>query len=60
MARKVREFKLSDICNNLANMEWLMVYPKSTSLKEFVRDSFLENTVKRNSTKERHIRLPLL
>jgi hypothetical protein len=37
-----------------------MVYPTSTSPKEFVRDAFLENTLKRNSTKERLRELPLL
>jgi hypothetical protein len=37
-----------------------MVYPTCTSPKEFVRDVFWENTLKRNSTKERLKGLPLL
>jgi hypothetical protein len=37
-----------------------MVYLTPTSPKEFVRDVFLENTLKRNVTKEGHKRLPLL
>jgi hypothetical protein len=49
-----------DICNILASNEWLMVYLTSTSPKEFVRDVFLENTLKRNSTKERLRRLHFL
>jgi hypothetical protein len=37
-----------------------MVYTTSTSPKEFVRDVFLENTLKRNLTKETLRELPLL
>jgi hypothetical protein len=37
-----------------------MVYQISISPKETVRDVFLENTLKRNSTKERLRELPLL
>jgi hypothetical protein len=37
-----------------------MVYLTSTSPKEFVRDVFLENTLKRNLMKERLIRLHFL
>jgi hypothetical protein len=52
--------KILDICNNLASREWLMVYPTSTSPKEIVMDVFLENTLERNSAKERLRELPLL
>jgi hypothetical protein len=44
----------------LARKYWLMVYQTSISPKESVRDVFLENTLKRNSTKERLRELPLL
>jgi hypothetical protein len=37
-----------------------MIYLTSTSPKEFVRDVFLENTLKRNSIKEKPRRLPFL
>jgi hypothetical protein len=37
-----------------------MVYLTYTYPKEFVRDVFLENTLKRNLTKERLRRLPFL
>jgi hypothetical protein len=37
-----------------------MVYLTSTSPKEFVRDVFLENTLKRNPTKEILRRPPFL
>jgi hypothetical protein len=38
--------------------EWFMVYLTSNSPKEFVRDLLLENTLKKNSTKERLKRIP--
>jgi hypothetical protein len=37
-----------------------MVYLTSTSPKEFVRDVFFKNTLKRNSIKERLRGLPFL
>jgi hypothetical protein len=60
MAQKVQAFKFQIYETFLASREWLVVYPTFTSPKEFVRDVFLENTLKRNSTKERLIRLPFL
>ena len=51
---------ISNTCNNLARKYWLMVYQTSISPKEFVRDVFMENTLNRNSTKERLKELPLL
>jgi hypothetical protein len=51
---------ISDICRRLESRKWLMVYLTSTSPKEFDRDVFLENTLKRNSTKERLRMIPFL
>jgi hypothetical protein len=53
-------FKISYICNILERKDWFMVYQTSISPKESVRDVFLENTLKINSTKEIHRELPLL
>jgi hypothetical protein len=49
---KVLEILISDTCNKLARKYWFMVYHTSISPREYVRDVFLENTFKRNSTKE--------
>jgi hypothetical protein len=54
------DIKISDTCNNLARKYWLMVYQTSISPREYVRDVFLENTLKRNLTKESLNELPHL
>jgi hypothetical protein len=41
-----------DTCNILESKDWLMFYQASISAREYVRDVFLENALKRNSTKE--------
>jgi hypothetical protein len=48
------------ICKKLARKYWFMVYLTSISPKEYVRDVFLENTLKRNSIKERLREIHLL
>jgi hypothetical protein len=49
---KGSDILILDICKKLAIKDWLMVYHKSISPKEYVRDVFLENTLKRNSTRK--------
>jgi hypothetical protein len=49
---KGSDILILDTCNNLAIKYWLMVYQTSISPREYVRDVFSENTLKRNSTKE--------
>jgi hypothetical protein len=54
------EILILDTCSNLASTNWLMFYQTSISPREYVRDVFSENTLKRNLKKESLSELPHL